>query len=252
MEKRLNVPDAGVALDSGSPRYQQIADDLLTRIQSGAIPLGEIFQSEADLCNQYSASRGTVRKSLEQLQGLGVIMRRQREGTRVVSRFPSLGKLDNKLVLEDWARYGVNFPLTIESITQRTPPNAGFDRRDRREMAVHRRPAVSCRVPHPRFPTARSYVHPDFSEIRSSLSRTSIPIYAQIEQKYGRTISAVRAMLRATSLPEPIARKLDAAANSPTLELTATTWDSRRVIAVSTNMHPADRYAHIIEVQRTS
>jgi GntR family transcriptional regulator len=95
------------------PRYREIAGDLLDRITSGDLPVGDILKSEEELGQEFKASRGTIRQSLSLLQELGIILRRQREGTRVISRFPSKGKIDNKQMLEDWARYGTDFPLRI-------------------------------------------------------------------------------------------------------------------------------------------
>lgn len=233
------------------PRYREIAGDLLDRIKSGDLSVGEILKSEEELGQEFKASRGTIRQSLSLLQELGIILRRQREGTRVISRFPSKGRIDNKQVLEDWARYGTDFPLRISSLRYKDPPpdTDGSIIAGPKWLCITgiRYPLGSTTA----FSYCQSYVSSDFAEIEQSLSRTSIPIYAQVEQRYGRVINAVRVALRAVSLPEVMATALDAKIDEPALELTRYYLDAtRRTIIISTNTHPADRYVPTIEVER--
>lgn len=58
-------------------RYQEIADDLRTRIHDGEFVAGRNLPSESDLCGHYSASRVTIRKALEVLRGEGLVDARQ-------------------------------------------------------------------------------------------------------------------------------------------------------------------------------
>jgi GntR family transcriptional regulator len=242
---------AAPALKKNLPLYKRIADDLLDKITSGAIPVGEVLPAEDDLGLRYEASRGTIRQALTLLQELGVILRRQREGTRIISRYPSMGRVDNKQMLEDWARYAMDYPLQIASLSFRLPPEDDDGKPIGEEkwlcIAGIRYP-VGSQVP---ISFCQSFVHPDFADIESSLQRTSIPVFAQVEERYGRTIVAVRQSLRALSLPEDIAAKLGAAANEPALELKRYYLDHRReTIIVAVNTHPAERYTHTVEVER--
>ena len=236
---------------SVAPRYRQIAEVLVQRIESGALAVGDMLKPEDELGTEFQASRGTIRQSLSLLQDLGVIMRRQREGTRVISRFPSRGKIDNRQALEDWARYGTDYPLRISSFSYRDPPPDADGR-------LIDGPKWLC-VTGVRYPVGstqalsycRSFVSPEFGEIEATLSRTSIPIFAQVEQRYGRVINAVRASLKAVAMPDDMAAQLDAEAGAPALELTRYYLDARRrSIIIATNTHPADRYVHTMEIER--
>ncbi|MCK9916006.1 GntR family transcriptional regulator [Microbacteriaceae bacterium K1510] len=236
----------------GAPRYKQIADDLLDKIQAGKLAVGSVLRPEEELCVQYRASRGTVRRSLAFLQDLGVIQRKQREGTSIISRFASVGKLDNRQVLEHWAQFGIDNPLSIESISYRSPPPGAdgvADAKSKWLCIVGLRYPIGSKIP---ISFAQSFVHPDFAEIELTLARTSIPIYAQVEQRYGRTIAAVRASIRSISLPDAVAQKLGAMPGSPALEVTRYYLDvSRRTISIAVNVHPAERYTYSIEVERS-
>ncbi|MDG2262995.1 MAG: GntR family transcriptional regulator [Actinomycetota bacterium] len=58
-------------------RYRDIADDLRNRIEGDEFGLGDLLPSESELGSAYSASRVTVRKSLELLREAGLVDSRQ-------------------------------------------------------------------------------------------------------------------------------------------------------------------------------
>lgn len=55
------------------PLHRTVADELRRRIRSGAIDVGEALPSEAELCHEFSASRGPVRQALSTLRDEGLI-----------------------------------------------------------------------------------------------------------------------------------------------------------------------------------
>lgn len=58
-------------------RYQRIADDLRARLGSGALAAGRLLPSEAELSEEFAASRVTVRRALEVLRDEGLVDSRQ-------------------------------------------------------------------------------------------------------------------------------------------------------------------------------
>ena len=58
-------------------RYRDIADDLRGRVEAGEFTAGRLLPSESDLSGHYSASRVTIRKSLEALRSEDLIDSRQ-------------------------------------------------------------------------------------------------------------------------------------------------------------------------------
>ena len=58
-------------------RYQTIADDLRARLDAGDLGASRLLPSEAELSEQYAASRVTVRRALEILRGDGLVDSRQ-------------------------------------------------------------------------------------------------------------------------------------------------------------------------------
>ncbi|MCX4538850.1 GntR family transcriptional regulator (plasmid) [Streptomyces sp. NBC_00841] len=56
-----------------TPLHRSIAAELRQRIRSGALRVGEALPSEAQLCQEFSASRGPVRQALAALRDEGMI-----------------------------------------------------------------------------------------------------------------------------------------------------------------------------------
>ncbi len=69
----------------GLPRYLRLADDLRARIRSGVLPPKARLPTEAELCQRYGLSRGTVVRALELLERQGLIERQAGRGTFVAA-----------------------------------------------------------------------------------------------------------------------------------------------------------------------
>lgn len=69
-------------------KYNQIYSDLLASITTEQLEKGARLPSETELMESYQASRGTVRKAIEQLQERGFAQKIHGKGTFVLSRSP--------------------------------------------------------------------------------------------------------------------------------------------------------------------
>ncbi len=69
-------------------RYQEIAQIMLTDISEGTWKVGDQLPSEQALSEQFDVSRFTIRSALDDLQERGMISRRRRLGTVVISTKP--------------------------------------------------------------------------------------------------------------------------------------------------------------------
>jgi GntR family transcriptional regulator len=86
-------------------RYQQIADEVRTRVSAGELTPGRLLPSEAELSHTYSASRVTVRRALEVLRDEGLVDSRQGFGWFVAAdpvrqSLGRLGTIESQLVAE--------------------------------------------------------------------------------------------------------------------------------------------------------
>jgi len=244
---------AGIKKGAGL-RYRQIADDLLKDIESGKLAVGNLLHSEEELSRVFGVSRGTIRQSLALLEQLGMILRRRRSGTTVLARFPGRGVVSGEQLLEDWARYGIEYPLKITSIKHRQPPiELVKGEREAKQKWLH---IVGLRYPvGSRVPTAfcQVYINPKYRKIEQDISPAPIPMFAHIERRYGRVIETVQMHVSARQLTKEMATALGAHAGEPGLEIRRFFLDvQRNVVSIATNTHPSDRYAYNIEIPRQS
>jgi GntR family transcriptional regulator len=68
------------------PLYKQIAEDLRDQIESGRLDAGHQLPTEAELREQYNASRNTIRDALRWLTTRGLVDARAGQGTFVAQR----------------------------------------------------------------------------------------------------------------------------------------------------------------------
>jgi GntR family transcriptional regulator len=68
------------------PMYQQIADDLRLKIETGELAPGAQLPTELELRERYEASRNTIRDAIKRLTSLGLVETKPGQGTFVVQR----------------------------------------------------------------------------------------------------------------------------------------------------------------------
>jgi GntR family transcriptional regulator len=94
------------------------------------------------------------------------------------------------------------------------------------------------------------YVHAAYAGIRSLIGKKTGPIYTWIEEMYDERVVEVVQTLRAVTVPEAIAAKLEVPTGSAILEIERVYKSAKhRVIAVAFNLHPADRFSYSISLR---
>lgn len=63
--------------------YQTVIQDIMSKIDGGALKDGERLPSELELCQTYSVSRTTIRHALQELASSGYLIRKVGDGTYV-------------------------------------------------------------------------------------------------------------------------------------------------------------------------
>ena len=72
-----------LSLDSDIPLYAQLVGIIKRSISTGALPVGALLPSEAELCRCLSISRNTVRQAIGELEDEGPVVRKRGRGTFV-------------------------------------------------------------------------------------------------------------------------------------------------------------------------
>lgn len=79
MSKQIN-PDSMV------PMYKQIVGLLSEKVENGELKAGDKLPSEAELMEEYSVSRITIRSAISELEEAGLVIRSRGKGTFVASK----------------------------------------------------------------------------------------------------------------------------------------------------------------------
>jgi len=77
-------------------KYLIVQNQLKEKMQQGTFKIGDYLPSENEMCAQYSITRTTVRKALDELLKEGFIEKQHGKGSRVRERRKSLGLLTVK------------------------------------------------------------------------------------------------------------------------------------------------------------
>ena len=81
----MSLPDKRDRVSHRAPRllWQQVYDDLIGDIRSGALAVDDRLPSEFDMAEQYGVSRDVIRRAKEELAGEGWLIVLQGRGTFV-------------------------------------------------------------------------------------------------------------------------------------------------------------------------
>ncbi|MET9606231.1 GntR family transcriptional regulator [Streptomyces sp. NPDC006512] len=71
-----------------TPRYVQIADDIVQQIRVGVLSPGDMVPSESELVERYGVAGGTIRKAMVEVRASGLVETRHGKGSIVKARPP--------------------------------------------------------------------------------------------------------------------------------------------------------------------
>src|SRR5579872_5875457 len=91
-----------------TPRWREIADDLLEKIERGVYQTGSRLPTSAQLAEQSGVSLVTAHRALEELQRAGIVNRAGRRGTTVAKREKK--RTGRIALIVDQIDFAQNFP----------------------------------------------------------------------------------------------------------------------------------------------
>jgi len=236
--------------------HAELIRDLEESITSGRFPVGSLLPTEFELCDQYGASRYTVRLALQELQDQGLISRRKNVGTRVEATKPVAGFTQSIATVDELAQFGATHvrvvhdvePIVVDLALAKVMGAAGGTRwlrisSLRMDGGKKRRPVCWTDV----------YVDPSYTEL-GDLVRASPEtlISSLIETRYGRRIVRIQQDVRGVILTPKLAELLKAEAGSAGLQIVRRYLDSSDdAFEVSVTTHPADRFTFTMQMERS-
>jgi len=234
----------------------ELTSDLEDGITSGRFPVGSLLPTEFALCEQYGASRYTVRLALQELQDLGLISRRKNVGTRVESAKAAVGFTQSIATVDELAQFGATHvrvvhevePIVVDLALAKVMGSVGGTRWLRissLRMDGAKKPRPVC--------WTDVFVDPSYTDL-PSLARSSPEalISSLIETRYGRRIARIHQDVRAVILTPKLAELLKAEAGSAGLQIVRRYLDaSGETFEVSVTTHPADRFTFTMQMERS-
>lgn len=109
--------------------YDQIKDDLLSKIKDGTYPEGQTIPSELEFAEMYGVSRPTIRRALQILVSDGYLEKRRRRGTVVTKPKVSQSFTMSISSFEDAMRLAGRLPKTKVLVFKRERANAEVEKR---------------------------------------------------------------------------------------------------------------------------
>ena len=239
------------------PLYRRIVNGLRAEIAGGALPPGARLPTERALCARFGVSRHTVREALRQLRDEGLVASRQGAGTTVAATgapplyIHAVASVDELLQYAVETRYHpgtASFVTAAGALAARLGAACGT-----RWLRVEGFRYAPGYAPDADLPICWTevFVHADYGRVGDLIGHRPGPVYALIEALYGERITEVQQTLRAAALPEAVADGLGAEPGSMAIEITrAYRTAARRLVEVSFNLHPAERFAYTMTLRR--
>ncbi|ABD67775.1 transcriptional regulator, GntR family [Rhodoferax ferrireducens T118] len=239
------------------PLYAQIARELAQGIASGKFPEGSLLSSEFDLCNQYQASRQTVRAALRELMDLGLVSRRKGVGTRVEARTKAQGYDHSLGSLDDLVQLAMTNPRVVKRTNEVVAD---------RELAKAIGCAPGSRWLHiasirqdsdksaPPVCWTDTYVNTAYSDLSQLVRQDPTPLISElIEKHYGRRSAEVHQTISAVTISPLLAEELQVEPGSPALRIVRRYIDRvGETIETTISVHPAERYTFSMVLKRSS
>ena len=222
------------------PRYAAIKDHIIQRIDRKHWKTGDRVPSENELATEFSVSRMTARRALQELEEESILVRNQGLGSFVADNRPASSMLTIRSIDEEIAERGHSHSvevLTLEEVAadeqtaallELTTGDAVFH-----SVLLHfenQQPLqYEERLVNPRF--GPDYLQQDFQRITPSHYLSDVSPLTEADQ----AIEAVCA--------EPhISGLLRIALNEPCLQLKRRTWCQRGIVNIATLIYPGRRY----------
>ena len=236
-----------------SPRYEQVANELIAGIGRGKYPVGGLLPTEMELCDQYHISRSTVREALRKLREVGLISRQRRVGTKVLLRVPTAGYRQPTNSISDLLQYADDTrveTLAMKRVVCDPPLAQELECRVGRAWLRIDSLRTIPDTPNPICMTT-SYIDARLPNLEQNLERIDGPISAMLERVYGVRIARIEQSIQAIALGKRQAKLLKATVSSPALLATRRYYaEDGNLIELSRAIHPSDRFTYVTSLVR--
>jgi GntR family transcriptional regulator len=233
--------------------YLQVARTLHDRIASGDYPVGSLLPTEHTLADHFGVSRQTVRQAIGHLRTMRLLSARKGVGTRVEASRPETGYYQTLQSLPDLFQFAADALYRVTSTERIKVSGRQAEELGCRPGRLWLRLDGLREVPGVAGPLCRTTVMIDarYAEVAEAPGLHTTAIFAQIEDRFGVPVQEVRQEIQATLLSQQDASLLQTTPGTPALEITRRFFGAgHKLIELSRNLHPADRFRYAMTVRR--
>jgi DNA-binding GntR family transcriptional regulator len=222
-----------------------LAEQLAKEISEGNYAAGVRFPTEQDLKERFGVGRYTIREALKKLREQGLVSRRQKVGTTVLTERPSAHYSHRLKDLNGLVSLAQDTVLDIKNhgfVTMSGARAFGFDDGPDRWLRIaglrsqrgSQHPLSWCEI----------FVPEQFVKDRNELLEHDCSVFERVMQQNGLRMEYVEQDIKAAVIPNSLAGLLNVEAGSPGL-LIARRYVSHKGVTfeVAQNLYPSDRYS---------
>lgn len=234
------------------PRYVQILDELRRRLAEGTYPVDRSLPTESDLCEEFGASRYTVREALRRLVDQGMVSRRQGAGSVVVAARPQARYVHSLSSLADLFQFALDTHYEVLSTARvKLPPDlsepVGGGAGSRWSLikgvrSTARGGAVVCYT--------HSYVPDRLRHLVRELPGVVGPFYAHLAERSGEEIVEADQEIRGEAMNEEVASHLGRAPGTVALCVLRRYTSAAGTVIASLNWHVAEDFSSKMKILR--
>jgi GntR family transcriptional regulator len=237
-----------------TPRYAQIFNTLSRRMQAGRYPVDMRLPTESELCEEFNASRFTVREALRRLVEQGMVQRRQGAGSIVVSTTPQAQYVHTLSSLSDLFQFALDThydllainPVELDAKVAEDLGTAVGERWNLIEgLRSHEKDGKAICVVH-------SYIAPRGKPFLRELKRCVGPFYAHLANRTGEEIVEVRQDIFGTPMTPKIARLLKCKDDAVAMCAFRRYATRKGTLIASYNWHLAEDFHYRMKMSRAN
>ncbi|MCZ8399614.1 GntR family transcriptional regulator [Achromobacter ruhlandii] len=221
--------------EAGGPRYKSIYQQLARDIGSGRYPVMTLLPTEHELCEQFGASRHTIREAIRMLTVAGMVSRRPGVGTRVETAHASTRFTQRISQFPDLLQYARNAALLVQDVrtvklTKRLAESLGAEPG---QPWLHINSIKTLGDQDTPVACTLIYADPAHSDLRAAI-QPRISLLRLIEDHFGNRIHEVNQEFSATPIAAGIARQLHVEPQTAGFVITRRYYGSGGVLLLAT------------------
>lgn len=221
--------------DAGGPRYKTIYQQLARDIGAGRYPVMTLLPTEHELCDQFGASRHTIREAIRMLTVAGMVSRRPGVGTRVETASASTRFTQRISQFPDLLQYARNAALLVQDVrtiklTRRLAETLGSEAG---QSWLHINSIKTLGDQDTPVACTLIYADPAHSDLRADI-QPRISLLRLIEDNFGNRIHEVNQEFSATPIATSIAKQLQVEPKTAGFVITRRYYGSGGVLLLAT------------------